>query len=284
VEGYLNGAANVTTANAQYQVTIQQARLLREQSYQASLETRRRTLEEHQYELAMRPTPEQIRAREQQQAIERSLNTPPPVEIWSGQALNALLDSIKQGLARGARGRNVPLPQDALPHINVTSGATSGNVGIFKQGGRLEWPLVLKGAAFKEEKTRLDGLTAQAVSRAAMGAIDDSTLTDLNDTLKQLTDKVNGMVADLTPTQFVQATRYLRELKSAYTSLQDPNVARYFSPAWTPHGATVGELVQQMASQGLRFAPCVTGGEPAYTAVHQALVAYTLGITQTAAR
>src|SRR5205823_3833027 len=47
MEGYLNGAANVTTANAQYQVTIQQARLLREQSYQASLETRRRTLEEH---------------------------------------------------------------------------------------------------------------------------------------------------------------------------------------------------------------------------------------------
>jgi hypothetical protein len=256
---------------------------LREQSYQASLETRRRTLEQYQYEMAMRPTPEQIHAREQQ-AIERSLNTPPPVEIWSGQALNTLLDAIKQGLARGARGGTVPLPQDALSQINVTSGATSGNVGVFKQGGRLEWPLVLKGAAFKEERTRLDQLTAQAVSRAAMGGVDDSTLTDLNDALKQLSDKVQGQVAELTPSAYVQATRYLRELKSAYTSLQDPNVARYFSPAWTPHGRTVGELVQQMTSQGLRFAPCVTGGEPAYTALHQALVSYTVSMNQVVTR
>jgi hypothetical protein len=284
MEGYLNGAANLTTANAQYQVTIQQARLLREQSRQAALETHRRTLEARQYELDMRPTPEQIRAREQQQAIERSLNNPPSVEIWSGQALNVLLSSIQQGLARGLRGARVPLPQDALPYINVTTGATSGNVGIFRQGGRLEWPLVLRGAAFKEQRTRLDQLTAQAVSRAALGAVDDSIVTDLNDTLQQLSDKVNSMVADLTPTQFVQATRYLRELRSAFRSLQDPNVARYFSPAWTPRGATVGELVQQMTTQGLRFAPSITGGEPAYTAVHQALVTYTVSMNQVAAQ
>lgn len=61
-------------------------------------------------------------------------------------------------------------------------------------------------------------------------------------------------------------------------------MARYFSPAWTPHGATVGELVQQMTSQGLRFAPCITGGEPAYTALHQALVTYTVSMNQVAAR
>jgi hypothetical protein len=61
-------------------------------------------------------------------------------------------------------------------------------------------------------------------------------------------------------------------------------VARYFSPAWTPHGRTVGELVQQMASQGLRFAPCVTGGEPAYTALHQALVSYTVSMNQVVTR
>jgi hypothetical protein len=46
----------------------------------------------------------------------------------------------------------------------------------------------------------------------------------------------------------------------------------------------VGELVQQMTSQGLRFAPSVTGGEPAYTALHQALVTYTLSMNPVAAR
>src|SRR5436305_14754065 len=51
--GYLNGAAALTTANAQYQLTIQQARLLREQSRQAALETYRREQELRAYELAM---------------------------------------------------------------------------------------------------------------------------------------------------------------------------------------------------------------------------------------
>jgi len=271
---YLRGAAAVTQANAQYQLMIQQARLLREQSYQTALETRRRLLEQREYELAMRPTPEQLRERERQQALLRSLNDPPAVEVWSGQALNSVLQAIQKAHPQGERGPGMPLPPDVLPHVNFTTGASYGNIGVFRQGGELHWPTALQGAAFREETTRLEELFRQAVSRAASGAVDDELRAAIGAALQSLSAKVDARVAELTPTQFVQATRYVGELKAAYKALQEPNVERYFSRSWTPRGATVDELVGQMTREGLHFAPSVAGGETAYTVLHQALVAY----------
>jgi hypothetical protein len=42
----------------------------------------------------------------------------------------------------------------------------------------------------------------------------------------------------------------------------------------------VGELVQQMTREGLRFAPAVSGDEPYYTSLHRALVDYDMGMAQ----
>jgi hypothetical protein len=272
--GYLNGAAALTTANANYQVTIQQARLLREQSRQAALETYRRERELRAYELALRPTPEQMREREQALALQRSLNDPPSVEVWSGQSLNTLLTWIQKAQAQGVQGPSVPLPPNVLSQVNFTTGSTAGNVGVLRQGGELHWPLVLKGNAFREETTRLEELVQEAVSQAASGSVDAALRTEMGETLDQLSAKVDARVAELTPTQYVQAKRYLRELKATWKSLEDPDVSRYFSRAWTPQGSSVGDLVGQMTREGLRFAPSVTGGEPAYTALHHALVTY----------
>ena len=54
--GYLRGAADVTTANANYQMIIQQARLVREQANQSHLQTRRRIIEEAEWSAAGCPT------------------------------------------------------------------------------------------------------------------------------------------------------------------------------------------------------------------------------------
>jgi len=273
-QGYLNGAANLTLANAQYEVLIQQARIMREQANQAALETRRRALEQRLYEYATRPTPEQMRRREEEQALWRSLNNPPGVEVWSGDSLNALLQGIQRARTQGAVEPQVPLPQEVLAHVNFTTGATRGSVGVLRQGAQLHWPLALQGDPFLQERARLEELFQQAVSRAVLGGIDGALLADMGNALQSLSAKVNAHVADLTPTQFVQAMRYVGELKDTWKALQDPNARRYFSPAWTPRGATVGELVGQMTREGLHFAPCVTGGESAYSALHHALVTY----------
>jgi hypothetical protein len=71
-EGYLNGAANVTLANAQYQMITQQARLVREQANQSHLDTRRKTIEQRQWELAQMPDPEEERQRDMYRALNRA--------------------------------------------------------------------------------------------------------------------------------------------------------------------------------------------------------------------
>jgi hypothetical protein len=81
----------------------------------------------------------------------------------------------------------------------------------------------------------------------------------------------------LTPSQFIQASRYARELKSGYQMLQQSDVAKYFRASRTPQGSTVGDLVNQMTKERLRFGPAISGDEPYYTSLHRLMVDYDLG-------
>ena len=62
--GYLRGAANVTTANANYHLTTQKARQEREKANQAHLRTRHTIAEEAEWERGRIPNPEKVRDNE----------------------------------------------------------------------------------------------------------------------------------------------------------------------------------------------------------------------------
>ncbi len=279
-EGYLNGAANVTMANAQYQQTIQQAKLTREEARRSALQTRRAAIEERQYELSLQPDPEKIRQEQMMKSLQRSRNNPPLVEIWSGTALNDLLRAIQTAHTSGVTGREVPLSPEILKHINFTTGTTYGGVGLLRGDGKLTWPYALSSSAFANARQKLDKLLPQAVSQARNGPVSPELLNDIRAAQKQLEQSLDANVADMTPGEFTEASRYLRELKDSIRVLQQSDVSKYFRPAWTPKGSTVGELVQQMTSAGLRFAPAVSGDESYYTSLHRALVDYDMGTTQ----
>jgi hypothetical protein len=276
--GYLSGAAEVTNANAQYQLTIQQARIEREKARQAAVDTRQRVREERQYELATTPTSEDTRQQQMMDSLRRSRSNPPAMDIWSGRALNDLLQAIQNALVRGALGPPVPLPPDTLPHLNFTTGTTYGGVGLLRDGGNLQWPLVLKQDTFKAERLRIDGLVAQATRQAYSGPVSDTVQSDMVDAVASLEAAINNRVADLTPTQFIQGQRYVRELKEASKVMQDPKVSAYFRGSRSVTGDTVGDVVQQMTSKGLKFAPAVSGGEAAYTAFYSALLQFDYGV------
>lgn len=95
---------------------------------------------------------------------------------------------------------------------------------------------------------------------------------------------MDAKIAELTPDQYVQAARFLRELRGGFNVLKQSDVAKYFSPNATAQGSNVAELVAHMTANGLRFAPAVSGDEPYYTALHQALVTYDDGIAQLVTR
>jgi hypothetical protein len=279
-EGYLNGAANVTTANAEYQLTIQQAKQAQEQARQAALVTRRQTIEQRRYEQSLMPDPEQIRQEQMMKSLQRSRNNPPLTDIWAGTALNDLLRAIQTARSAGVNGPDVPLSPDVVQHINLTTGSTYGGTGLLKNGGKLTWPFILRQSLFATERNQLNEQIQMAVKQAQAGEVAVELLNDIGASLKQLEDTIDARVADITPTQYVQAMRYTRELKESYKVLQQSDVAKYFRPNWTAQGSSVGELVKQMTQQGLRFGPAVSGDETYYTSLHRSMVDYDLGISQ----
>jgi hypothetical protein len=279
-EGYLNGAANITTANAQYQQTIQQAKLTREQAKRSSLQTRRAALDERQYELSLQPDPEQIRQQQMMRSLQRSRNNPPLTEVWSGKALNDLLRDIQSANSRGDTGSDVPIAPGVLKHVNMTTGATYGSVGLLRDGGKLAWPNTLRAPSFNDQRKDLDELLPKAVTEAQRGPVSYELTSSIDKTIKQLEQSLDAQIADLTPGEFTESSRYLRELKDSTKVLKQNDVSKYFRSEWTPQGSTVAELVQQMTRQGLTFAPAVSGDESYYTSLHRALVDYDMGIAQ----
>jgi hypothetical protein len=282
-QGYMNGAANVTTANAQYQMTIQQAKLAREEARRSALQTRRATIEERQYELSIQPTAEDLRQKDLRYNLQRARHNPPSTEIWSGGALNDLLRAIQDGQSHGLTGPEVPLPPNVLKHINLTSGTTYGGVGVLRDDGKLTWPAVLRKSTFAQERNKINQQFQQAVKQAHSGEVDVNLLDNIDKSLKELQQHIDAQVEVLSPSQFIQASRYTRELKSGYQVLQQSDVAKFFQTNRTPQGATVGDLVKQMTKEGLRFGPATSGDESSYTVMHRLLVDYDVGIAQLSA-
>jgi hypothetical protein len=69
-------------------------------------------------------------------------------------------------------------------------------------------------------------------------------------------------------------------LKEALKLLEKPHAGYYFTGKFSARGKTVGELIQHMSNQGLRFAPALAGDEPAYEYLHHYLVVYDVAAHQ----
>jgi hypothetical protein len=285
--GGLRGAAEAINAAGQFEVQWQQARQLAQQVEQSKLETRRKVYDEWLYEQATQPTVEDLRERTQATELRRVLHDAPLVDIASGYALNTLLDDLA-AKPNYAGGPNIALDPTLLEQVNVTSRENRGNIGVLKsikEGAPLPWPLPLQGAAYREQTRRLNKLAADAVNMARNGGpVAAGTLADMREAVGALRGMVSANVNELTPSQVVQAKRFLSQLDDATLALKQPNVANYFTDKWVAKGKTAGDLVSSMLASGLRFAPAADGDEAAYTAAYEALLAYRNGLEPEVAR
>jgi len=276
--GYsLQGMASLTSANANYWKETQNARLLRERARQESLNTERRRIEMQQWYDTVRPTAVSMRTREMASDLDSARRAATDSDILSGRALNTLLDSIqKTGKLSG--GPAVPLEEDVVRRVNVTGG-TSGNVGLLKDGGKLNWPEGFQGEQFEEPRKRLTRNIALAVQTLKDGeAVRPDVVRDIRADAKTIAETLDETANDLSPPQYIEARRFLRQLENAVAALADPKVVNYFNNNWQARGKTAAELVAHMTRNGLRFAPAAAGDEAAYRAVYQALRAYEAGL------
>jgi hypothetical protein len=278
---YLSGAADVINAQGQYTKDFYQGKLTKEQVKSAQIDNRRKNLDEWNYERANTPTPEEERERTRQEYLRRSLNDPPTTEIWAGQALNNLLVDIQKMRANRVEGPTVPLTPDITKHINVTTGATPGSVGVLRNNGKLTWPLLLKGDSFQEDRDKMNDLAVKAYQSASSSAgVDADVLNAMGDALTKLQGELHDKINDAPSNQYIAAKRYLNELNDTFKTLQDPASAQYFDRSWLDQGSTVGELVDNMTKKGVKFAPATGTGKAAYTALHSAMVEFDNGMAQ----
>jgi hypothetical protein len=280
--GYLSGVSDVINSQSQFLESLQTVNLMREEVNRSKLDTRRKSVDEYLYERANLPTIEDDRERQRIEALRRAHNDPPMHEILSGLALNNLLLAIIQMHGKKGPGPTVPIDPDLLRHINVTSGTGSDSVGVLRNGGKLSWPLVLKRAAFQEGRDQLNELAPRAMKQAMGGSVEADVLDGMTSAVENLDVQVKRQIAQLTPREYSQAKSFLRQVRSSIRALQDTNVANYATQKWSPKGNNVGELMESMNSQGLKFAPATQGDEPAYLALHRAMVAYYAGPEYTA--
>jgi len=273
--GFLSGSADVTTADAHWNLTIQQARLLREQSRQAAIETRRKLAEEEQYERSLRPNPEKERQRDMAQALDRARKNPPLTEIYSASALNDLYRYFAGEQSKGKAGPTVRVDPDVLKRVNLAPTDTRANPGVLKDDGKLLWPGSLQSPDFADSRKQLERLMADAAQQAKFNnQVQPGTIRDLRSNLQHLRDQLSDRVGDMSPSDSINAQRYLNQVENGIKALEDPKLGNYFNKNWVSDVRGVSELVDLMRKRGLQFAPAVNGDEDAYLALYNALVEY----------
>src|SRR5262249_42289465 len=137
----------------------------------------------------------------------RSRSNPPEPEIWSGRALNDLLTGIKNNqTSYSVQGPMIPLNQEDLTHITLTGGAAPGNIGIFKNGGKLTWPYVLKKSMFEDQRKDIDEASPKAVQSVISGG-DPKPLEDLSRSVTDLRQTLKDNVKNMPPPEYISALK-----------------------------------------------------------------------------
>jgi len=198
----------------------------------------------------------------------------PPAEIYSGAALNTLLEEMKRDPGRLSPGASAPVEPEWLPHLHATSAQGMGNAGLLKDK-EITWPLLLAGRAdLLPERTHIEDLLNQSKEAVLHGQRPVNQVIELRHSVDRLQAELKDEVrtggddSAWSPGQYVAANRSLNELKDALTLLESKDAAFYFNPL---QGKNVAALVAYMNKNGLIFAPAVSGDERFYSAMYGAM-------------
>jgi hypothetical protein len=279
--GVLTGAANVTAANGQYLIQTQQARVTQQQANQASLDTRRRIVDQLRYERSITPTPEDLRLQDIETSLSRARHSPPLTEVLNGDALNSLFNILNRQQQAGNRGPRVDLNEDMLLRINLTPQGTAGNAGLLQKDGKdLRWPLALQRPEFRDARKVITDAIPDAIQQIKFtGEAKLPVLESIKSALTSMKELVSNS-KEMTWQESLDSLRYLNSLNDAYKALQSPDAKNFFNDRWQAKGKTVAELIDNMSKSGLRFAPAAPGEDSAaaYRALLDRLTAYDDGM------
>ncbi len=275
--GFLRGASDVIRAQGDYLKNVQTARLIQASADEGRLDYRRRLIEEARYERMSQPTNEEVRQQILAGELNRARHEPPISDVISARSLNDLLHHLSNDPMRPKADNPIALDDEVLKHINVTGVNPNGaSVGLLKDDGNLQWPLPLTTADFTGPRDLLTKSLKNAVQNLKAGeTVGTGTLNDLKTELAQLNNLVSK--SDLPATDYIEAKGYLDQVSAAVRALGDKDVVSYYKHKFS--AKNVAELIDDMRTKGLDFAPAAPGDEGAYRALQQALAAYDYAVS-----
>jgi len=281
----LQGYADLTQAQGQYWNDIEQARITREQSRQASLDTQKKQIEHEMWYESVRPTSTKIKAEETKNELNWARKYASGQDIWSGRSLNVLLKHVLSS-SGPTRGPDVPFSETALQGINLTDGTTRGNLSMTKEEGKIEWTDSLEDKPFDEARNRFSRNFAQATQMAQSGRQPPRPLRkDLEADLTKMEDTLDDQVRDLPPSRYIESRRLLNQLKDTLKGFSNNRVVKACNNDWKKEVRTVADLVAYCGKNGLEFGPAVApGDEASYTATYYAVRTYERGLYELSTR
>jgi len=216
-----------------------------------------------------------LQRREEQVAEARG--DPPRLEMLSGRSLNILMSDLRRLDDEGATLADVTVDREMLSRIRVVA-ANHGDVGpALVLLSPLLWPESLRIDDFAEGRARVEATLAVAREQAAKGPVGREAWQAVHDAVNLMDQRLTAKIqsrADSpkwTTADAVEAGAFMNDLSKSAEVLQQPDVAGYLNGKYTAKGATVMELIRNMASNGLRFSAALPGDDPAYRALQQAL-------------
>jgi hypothetical protein len=275
-----HGAADLTRAQGDYLVKLQEARLAREEARQAALVTDRKRREHEAWIEENRPTYEKLRDARLKAELERARNNASTAEITSGLALNALLKSIlSNGSSQLKDGPEISLDEDTLKRLNIAATTTTPNAGLLKDGAEFAWPEALEAEDFDTPRERMVGNLRKALSDIRGGKrVAVITMREIRSDYETLQSTLERRVTQMTPGKFIEARRFLASLNSAVKAISDPKTAKSLDNDWVVKNKTVGELVESLNKKGVIFNAATEGDEAAYRATYNALREFEAGM------
>jgi hypothetical protein len=271
----MSGLAQVYNSLGQYQIDSAQAQLVQDQVRQSKLTTRQQIYDQYRYEKAMTPTPEDLREKERANSLRRARNDPPPAEIWSGAAMNYLLKDILDAEGRaGLCGPVIPLNADYVKRLNFSTGTTTGSATMIQEGQQLQWPPVLQNDPFGKQRDLIESLLPQAIEVCKQGGGKNDPLNKILTALGQMRKALDAEVENISADEWIGGSRFINQLRESAKMLQAPNAANFFNGQWSAKGSTVGDLIHDMGSKGLKFAACAEGDENIYNVIYRQMVNY----------
>jgi hypothetical protein len=263
---------DIIRAQGEFLLDVEHAKLLQQQLVREKLTTQKMKLEhwdwEHKF---LARVYEERKELAHDVELRRIVRDARPQEIYSGAALNSLLQELNQSFDKLSPPTSGPVEPEWLAHLHVN--CANGNSGLLK-GDKIAWPLLVLGRSdLADDRAEIERMLNLAKTVAIKGDVPATQLIELRERVDRLEDRLrdevrSGKTANWRPGQYVAALRSLNELKDSLAILERPDAATYLNPL---KGKTIAELVAYMRTNGLNFAAATWGDERFYTALYYAM-------------